>query len=83
MFSEKEYDVLHPHCPMDCAIEIVLGAKLPKPKLYSMTREMEELQVFIDKNLARDFIQLAKSCMAAPMLFREKKGLGCAWTTMD
>lgn len=53
---------------MDCVIEIIPGAKLPKPKLYSMApREMEELLMFIDKNLARGFIQLAKSRMADPV----------------
>lgn len=34
-----------------------------------MPREMEELRAFIDKNLARVFIQLAK----LRMLFKEKK----------
>lgn len=44
----------------DCAIEILPGAKLPKPKLYSMSpRELEELQAFIDKNLTWGFIELA------------------------
>lgn len=36
-------------------------------------REMEELQGFIEKNLASGFIQAAKSKMVAPMLFKEKK----------
>lgn len=58
---EKESDTLPPHRPMDCAIEIVPRAKLPKPKMYSMApRELELLQAFIDKNLAWGFIQLAK-----------------------
>lgn len=48
--------------------------KLPKLKMYSMTpKEMEELRKYIDKNLARGFIQLAKSYMEAPILFKEKK----------
>lgn len=46
---------------------------MPKPKLYSMTPwEMEELQSFIDKNLAKGFIQPTKSRMGAPV-FRERK----------
>lgn len=37
---------------MDCSIEILLGSKLPKPKLYLMAlRELKELHLFIDKNL--------------------------------
>lgn len=56
-FSKKESDVLP---PTNCAIEIMLGTKLCKPKVYSMTpREMDELRMFIDKNLARQFIQMA------------------------
>lgn len=74
VFSEKESDVLPPHHPTDCAIKIIPGPELPKPKLYSMThQELEELQIFLDKNLARGFIQPVKSSMAAPVLFREKK----------
>lgn len=62
VFSKRESNVLLPHCPMFCTIEIVPGAKLPKLKLYSMMpREMEELQAFVNKNLTRGFIQLAKS----------------------
>lgn len=37
-----------------------------------MPWEMEELQSFIDKNLATGFIQPTKSGMGAPV-FREKK----------
>lgn len=60
---------------MDCTIEIVLGAKLPKPKIYSMMpSEMEELRKFIGKYLVRGFIQPAKSRIAAPGLFKKKDG---------
>lgn len=63
-------DILPPYHPT----EILPGAKLPKPKLYLMTpRELEELRVLIDKKLARGFIQLVKSHMAAPILFHKKK----------
>lgn len=58
VFSEKECDELPPHCPTDCAIKIIPGAKLPKPKMYSMTPG--KLREYIDKNLARGFIQPAK-----------------------
>lgn len=62
MFSNREYDVLPSHCPMDCAIEILPGAKLPNPKMYSMApKDMKELRDYIDKNLVRRLIQAAKS----------------------
>lgn len=57
VFTEKRLDELPLHRHMDCAIEIASGAKLPKPKLYSMTpRELNEFSKFIDKNLTRGFI---------------------------
>lgn len=37
MFNEKGLDKLPPHYSIDCGIEILLGARFPKPKLYSMT----------------------------------------------
>ncbi|XP_058041925.1 uncharacterized protein LOC131199783 [Ahaetulla prasina] len=74
VFSEKASDVLPPHRPIDCAIDILPGVKLPKPKAYPMTqKELEELRKFIDKNLERGFIQLARPRVAAPVMFREKK----------
>lgn len=57
-------------------MEILPGAKLPKPKLYSMTPwELDELHAFIDKNLECGFIQPARSKVPVPVLFREKDGL--------
>lgn len=51
VFSKRESDTLPPHRPTDCAIEIMPGAKLPKPKLHSLTlREMEELHPSTTKN---------------------------------
>lgn len=75
VFSEMSSNELPPHWPTDCTIEIVPGAKQSKPKLYSMIpKELEELHAFIDKNLARGFIQPARPKVAAPVLFQEKKG---------
>ncbi|KAK9395714.1 hypothetical protein NXF25_019075 [Crotalus adamanteus] len=77
VFSERECDTLPPHRPTDCAIDILPGAKLPKPRMYPMTpRELEELHQYIDKNLARGFIQPARSRIAVPVLFQEKKDGG-------
>ncbi|ETE61349.1 Tf2-1, partial [Ophiophagus hannah] len=57
----ESLDELPPHRPIDGVIEIVPGAKLPKPKLYSMSlREFEKLYAFIDKKLAQGFIQPAR-----------------------
>ncbi|KAK9395445.1 retrotransposon-derived protein PEG10 [Crotalus adamanteus] len=74
VFSEKECDALPPHRPNDCSIELVPGAKLPRPRMYAMSPlEMEEMQRYVNKNLARGFIERAKSSVGAPVLFKEKK----------
>lgn len=56
---------------------------MPKLKMYLRTaREMGELHAFIDKNLARGFIQLAKSRMV-PLCSSRKRRMGlldCVWT---
>lgn len=42
--------------------------------MYSMTsKEMEELREYIDTNLVRGLMQPAKSRVATPVLFKEKK----------
>ncbi|XP_013921040.1 PREDICTED: RNA-directed DNA polymerase homolog [Thamnophis sirtalis] len=75
VFSEKSSDKLPPHRPTDCTIEILPGIALPKPQIYSMSpKEMEKMRKFIDKNLQRGFIEPARLKVAAPVLFREKKG---------
>lgn len=86
VFSERECDHLSSHHPINCAIELVPGVKLRKPKMYStMPKEMDKLQRYIKKNVARGFIQPAKLRIAAPILFKEKDGTllltGFAWKT--
>ncbi|KAK9391826.1 hypothetical protein NXF25_017413 [Crotalus adamanteus] len=77
VFSERECDELPPHRSTDCAIDIVPGARLPKPRMYPMSpKELEELRRYIDKNLERGFIQPARSRIAAPVIFQGKKDGG-------
>ncbi|KAG8124227.1 hypothetical protein E2320_019517 [Naja naja] len=58
VFKEDGTDFLPPHRTMDCAIELIPGVPLPKPRMFSMTqKELEKM----------------KSHMAAPVLFHEKK----------
>lgn len=74
VFSEEASSALPPHRSTDCAIEILPGVKLPKPKIYPMSpRELEEMRKFVDKNLQRGFIEPARPRVAAPVMFREKK----------
>ncbi|KAK9397281.1 hypothetical protein NXF25_020642 [Crotalus adamanteus] len=77
VFSKRECDCLPPHRRTDCAIELAPGAKLPKPRMYPMTfAELQELRKYIDKNLARGFIEPARSRIAAPVIFQGKKDGG-------
>ncbi|KAK9406808.1 hypothetical protein NXF25_005582 [Crotalus adamanteus] len=77
VFSEQECNSLPPHRSMDCTIEIVPGAKLPKSRMYPMTSsELQEMRKYIDENLARGFIEPARSRIAAPVLFQGKKDGG-------
>ncbi|KAK9395798.1 hypothetical protein NXF25_019159 [Crotalus adamanteus] len=77
VFSERECDALPPHRSTDCAIDIIPGAKLPKPRMYPMSpKELEELRRYIDKNLGCGFIQPARSRIAAPVIFQGKKDGG-------
>lgn len=74
-FSEEDSNILPPPTSQVTAIEIKPGAKLSKPKMYScMTpKKMVELRKYIDANLARGFIQPAKSRVTAAVHFKEKK----------
>ncbi|KAK9410979.1 hypothetical protein NXF25_002154 [Crotalus adamanteus] len=77
VFSERECDALPPHRSTDCAIDIIPGAKLPKPRMYPMSpKELGELRRYIDKNLGHGFIQPARSRIAAPVIFQGKKDGG-------
>lgn len=74
VFSKTGFNALLPHHHRDCSIEILPGARLPKPKLYLMTPcELEELHVFIDKNLKHGFIQPVRPLVVVLVSFQEKK----------
>uniref|UniRef100_A0A803TIV3 ribonuclease H n=1 Tax=Anolis carolinensis TaxID=28377 RepID=A0A803TIV3_ANOCA len=74
VFDEKEADNFPPKRRVEVKIELVPGAELPKAKIYPMSaREKEELRKYIDKNLARGFIEPSNSPLGAPVLFRRKK----------
>lgn len=76
-FSKYECNFLPPPPITNWAVEFMLGAKLPKAKMYSRTpKEMDELRKYIDTNLVRRFIQPTKSKVVVPMLFKKKKDGG-------
>jgi hypothetical protein len=74
VFSKESFDELPEHKPWDHAIELKLDAKASSTKVYLLSlNEQEQLDVFIEENLASRRIQPSKSPMVAPVFFIKKK----------
>jgi hypothetical protein len=74
VFSKESFNEL-PGCkPWDHAIKLELGAKASSTKVYPLSpNEQEQLDAFIEENLASRCIRPSKSPMAAPVFFVKKK----------
>jgi hypothetical protein len=74
VFSKESFDELLGHKPWDHTIELELGAKASSTKVYPLSpNEQEELNAFIEENLASGRIRPSKSPMAAPVFIIKKK----------
>ena len=76
VFEESSYQELPPHRPWDHKIDLVddWEDKKWKPRIYPLTyTETEELDKFIDENLANGRIRPSESPLASPVFFIEKK----------
>jgi hypothetical protein len=74
VFSKESFDELLKRKPWDHAIELELGAKTSSTKVYPLSpNEQEQLDAFIEENLASGRIRPSKSPMAAPVFFIKKK----------
>jgi transposase InsO family protein len=74
VFSKESFDELPDRKPWDHAIELELGAKTSSTKVYPLSpNEQEQLDAFIEENLASGRIRPSKSPMAAPVFFIKKK----------
>ena len=74
VFSKESFDELPERKPWDHAIELELGAKTSSTKVYPLSlNEQEQLDAFIEENLASGRIRPSKSPMAAPVFFIKKK----------
>jgi hypothetical protein len=83
IFSKESFDELLDHKPWDHAIELELGAKTSSTKVYPLSlNEQEQLDAFIEKNLASGRIWPSKSPIAAPVFFIKKKD-GSLWLVQD
>jgi len=83
VFSKESFDELLECKPWDYAIELELDAKASSTKVYPLSpNEQEQLDAFIDDNLASERIRPTKSPMAALVFFIKKKD-GSLWLVQD
>jgi hypothetical protein len=74
VFSKVGAEQLPEHRPYDCTINIQPGSKPPVGKVYSLTREEDEvLRVWLKENLDKGFIRRSHSPYGAPCFFVKKK----------
>jgi len=77
VFSKTKAETLAPHRPIDHAIDLEPGFKIPYGRIYNLSEfELRTLKAYIETNLANGFIQRSSSSSAAPKLFAKKKDGG-------
>lgn len=58
VFCKSKALSLPPHCPYDCAIDLLPGAPLPKSRRYSLSRaEREVMEKYISDSLSSGIIR--------------------------
>lgn len=61
---------LPPHCPYDCAINLLLGATLPSSRLYNLSEpEQTAMEDYIQDSLAAGIIRPSSSPVGAGFFF--------------
>ena len=74
VFSKEASEHLPEHGPYDRAIELIPNAKMFHFKVYPLLpSEQTKLDKFLNKNLAKGYIQELKSPMLSPFFFVKKK----------
>ena len=74
IFEKKNVDMLPQHRSYDCGINLQEGTQPPFGPIYNLSRnELAALREYLNKNLAKNFIQHSKSLAGAPILFVKKK----------
>ena len=74
VFSEASANILPPHRPYDCQINLIDNAKLYYGPIYPLNdEETTALKEYIQENLKKGFIRKSKSPAGAPILFVRKK----------
>lgn len=74
VFSKRGADMLSPHRPYDCPIELLLGAEIPFGRVFPLSeREQETLKDYVQENLTKGFPWHSTSPAGAGIFFIEKK----------
>ena len=74
VFSKTAFDALPDRKPWDHAIELIPDAQSKSCKVYPLSvAEQEQLDKFLEENLASGRIRPSKSPMASPFFFVKKK----------
>ncbi len=75
LFSKENFNEMPERMPWDHAIELIPNAKATLDcKVYPLNRnEQEQLDKFLDENLASGHIRPSKSPFASPFFFIKKK----------
>jgi len=77
VFSKTNAEALLPHQPVDHAIDLEPGYKLPYGQIYNLLEfELKRLKAYIETNLANGCIQQPVSPAAVLILFAKKKDGG-------
>jgi len=77
VFRKTQAETLPQHRPIDHAIDLEPGYKLPYGRIYSLSEvELKTMTAYIETHQASGFIQRASSPAAAPILFAKKKDGG-------
>ena len=74
VFSKESALSFPPHCPYDCAIDLLPGAPLPMGQLYNLSLpEKEAMRNYITESLASGIIRPSSSPVATGFFFVAKK----------
>uniref|UniRef100_A0A3B1JLN1 ribonuclease H n=1 Tax=Astyanax mexicanus TaxID=7994 RepID=A0A3B1JLN1_ASTMX len=77
VFSKRKATQLPPHRSYDCAIDLKVGAPLPKAKVYSLSRpETAAMEEYINEALRQGFIRPSTSPASSGFFFVQKKDGG-------
>uniref|UniRef100_A0A8C5PCX1 Uncharacterized protein n=1 Tax=Leptobrachium leishanense TaxID=445787 RepID=A0A8C5PCX1_9ANUR len=74
VFDKGRSEILPPHRPYDCAIDLLPGTMPPRGHVYPLSqKENDIMEEYIRENLARGFIRRSSSPAGAEFFFVSKK----------